>query len=121
MITKDGKIDMEDFFIERLKYFMEERQLSRYKLGKLADVTQASLSTLMSKRCSPSMHTIDKIIDGLDMTPAQFFKDEIPNDATILTSEERHMLDLWRKMKHTDKMMVYAFAQGMVAKNKSEK
>lgn len=121
MKTKDGKVAMEDFFIDRLNYIMQERHLSRYKLERVSGVAQASLSTILKGSCAPSLHTLDRIIEGLDMTAEEFFKDELPPEVSILTSEERHMLDLWRKMKHTDKMMIYAFAQGLEAKAKSVK
>lgn len=67
------------------------------------------------------MNTLDKIIEGFDISTSEFFKDDIPDSSAILTSEEREMLELWRKMKHTDKMMVYVYAQGLEAKVKAER
>lgn len=121
MKIKDGNIAMEDYIVERLQYLMAERSLSRYKLGKITGVTQASLSTVLSKKCAPSINTLDKIIDGFGISASEFFKDDMPNGSAILTSEEREMLELWRKMKHVDKMMVYAYAQGLEAKNRAER
>lgn len=111
---------LELFFVDQLKKIMEDRSLTRYKLGKITGITQASLSTIMSGKCAPSLSTIEKLCKGLGISVSDFFKmsDEKPY---ILSSEEREALQYWNELDKSQKKMAIAFAQGLVAQSKANK
>lgn len=119
----DNKIEkqsLEEFFVERLNEIMQERNLTRYKLGKITGITQASLSTIMSGKCAPSLSTIDKLCTGLGINVSDLFNmdEERPY---ILSAEERDALRHWNELDKTQKKMAIAFTQGMLAQSKMNK
>lgn len=118
--AEGAKPSLEAFFVERLKQIMEDRSLSRYKLGKITGITQASLSTIMSGKCAPSLSTIDKLCKGLGISVSDFFNmaDDKPY---ILSTEEREALRYWNELDKSQKKMAIAFAQGLVAQAKANK
>lgn len=111
---------LEAFFVERLTELMTERNLSRYKLGKITGITQASLSTILSGKCAPSLSTIEKLCTGLGINVSDLFNmnDEKPY---IISAEEKEALRYWNEMDKTQKKMAIAFAQGMLAQSKLNK
>ena len=119
----DNKIEkqsLEEFFVNRLNELMKERNLTRYKLGKITGITQASLSTIMSGKCAPSLSTIDKLCTGLGINVSDLFNmdEERPY---ILSAEERDALRHWNELDKTQKKMAIAFTQGMLAQSKMNK
>lgn len=116
----DNDSSLEKFFVERLRQIMEDRSLSRYKLGKITGITQASLSTIMSGKCAPSLSTIEKLCNGLGISVSDFFK--MGEDKQyILSTEEREALRYWNELDKSQKKMAIAFAQGLVVQAKANK
>lgn len=119
-VVEESKLSLELFFIERLRQIMEDRSLSRYKLGKITGITQASLSTIMSGKCAPSLATIDKLCKGLGISVSDFFN-MAGDKPYILSTEEREALRYWNELDKSQKKMAIAFAQGLVAQAKANK
>lgn len=115
--SESTQTELEQFIIKRLNKLMEERGLSRYKLGKLCDVTQASLSTILSGKCAPSIVTIEKICNGLDISVSDFFKSGNEVEYTF-SNEDVKVLTSWNKLSNVQKQIVFAYAEGMIAQNR---
>lgn len=105
-----------DYIIERIERLRKDKKLSRYRLAQRAELSQSSISNLLRRRNVPSIITLDKICNGLDITLAQFFsyEDEPPN----LTTDQKDWLNLRSQLTETEKLIVEAFIQGMLSKNK---
>ncbi len=76
---------------EILKFIRETRKMTQSDLGKAADLTQATIANLESGRKSPSIETLEKLADALDI-----------HIATLFSSEDVYVFDLKRlRRKYT--------------------
>jgi len=79
--------DMEVFSVnnkigERIRYFRTCQGLSQEKLALKAEINPAFLGHLERGLKSPTITTLDKIIDALNITYSEFFNDEIDTEST---------------------------------------
>lgn len=76
---------------ERLKFIRETRKMTQAGLAKEADLTQATIANLESGRKSPSIETLEKLAEALDI-----------HIATLFSSEDVYVFDLKRlRRKYT--------------------
>lgn len=62
---------------QRIHQLCDERNISLNKLSTICGMTQSTLSNITSGRSkNPTVSTIKKICDGLDITLVQFFDTE---------------------------------------------
>ena len=62
----------------RILELCRERKITVNKLSTICGLTQSTLNNIMHRPdSSPTVSTIQKICDGLDMSMAQFFTSEI--------------------------------------------
>ena len=104
----------ENYIITRIEQLCKRKNISRYRLSQESGIAQSSISTLLNRKSVPTIQTLEKICEGLDITLAQFFAgdDEFPD----LTSEQKQLLDNWNKMDDYQKELVKAYMQGIVRK-----
>lgn len=62
---------------ERIKYFRMSKKLSQEKLALMAEINPAFLGHLERGLKSPTMNTVDKIINALGVSYGEFFSDDI--------------------------------------------
>lgn len=101
----------ENYIIERIEKLCEARNMSRYRLAQRSGISQSSISNLLNRRNIPSIQTLDKLCQGLDITLAQFFAME--GHRPDLTEEQEKVLDTWSKLTCEQKIRVEAYIQGM--------
>lgn len=66
---------------QRIHQLCDERNISLNKLSILCGMTQSTLSNITSGRSkNPTVATIKKICDGIDMSLADFFNNELFNN-----------------------------------------
>ena len=66
---------------QRIHQICDERNISLNKLSILCGMTQSTLSNITSGRSkNPTVATIKKICDGIDMSLADFFDNELFNN-----------------------------------------
>jgi transcriptional regulator with XRE-family HTH domain len=76
---------------ERLKFIRETRKMTQAELAKNSDLTQATIANLESGRKSPSIETLEKLSEALDI-----------HIATLFSSEDVYVFDLKRlRRKYT--------------------
>ena len=104
----------ENYIIARIEKMCKKKGISRYRLAQESGIAQSSISTLLNRKSVPTIQTLEKICEGLDITLAQFFAgdDEFPD----LTAEQKQLLDNWNKMDDHQKELVKAYMQGIVRK-----
>lgn len=103
----------ENYIIERIEYFCKKKALTRYRLAQKSGIAQSSLSTLLNRKSVPSIPTLEKICNGLDITLAQFFAgDDIPD----LTDQEKELIAAWSNLNENQRALVMAYIQGLSQK-----
>lgn len=101
----------DNFVLDRIEELCKKKGMSHYRLALKSGIHQSSLSTLMNRKSTPNVFTLDKICKGFDMTIAQFFS---PEDQLVdLTEEEEKLLTMWTNMSDFQKQLVLAYIQGM--------
>lgn len=72
---------MGDVCCQRIHELCDQRGISLNKLSIICGITQSTLSNITSGRSkNPTVSTIKKICDGLDMTLVEFFDNELFRD-----------------------------------------
>jgi transcriptional regulator with XRE-family HTH domain len=95
---------------ERLVQLRKELNISQYKLAKLSGISQAGLSDIELGKKQPTVQTLEKILQALNVSWADFFSSESPsmppelvqllNEARELTPEQvRVLTEFIKKMK----------------------
>ena len=82
---------------ERLYYWRSLNQLSIYKLSKLSDVSENHIRNLKNGIKQPTIKILQQLTDSLGISLSEFFNDN-PDQNTYLTEDEKHLLDLYRKL-----------------------
>lgn len=72
---------LQEVCCQRIQELCDERNISMNKLSILCGMTQSTLSNITSGRSkNPTVSTIKKIYDGMDITLAEFFDYEPFNE-----------------------------------------
>lgn len=67
---------------QRIKYYRLQRGLSQEQLALQADINPAFLGHLERGLKSPTMTTLDKIVNALGLSYSEFFSDSVNTDDT---------------------------------------
>lgn len=59
--------------IECIEMLIQEKNISMYKLAQNAGISQSILSNLINRGNAPSIITLKKICDGLEISLSEFF------------------------------------------------
>ena len=104
----------ENYIIDRIEQLCEKKHISRYRMAQKSGIAQSSISTLLNRKSVPTIQTLEKICEGLDMTLAQFFAgdDKLPD----LTEEQKSLLEEWNAMDEQQRQLVKAYMQGIKRK-----
>ena len=92
--------------IERIKELRDERGWSTNQLALEAELTQSTVSTLLSQKTSslPSLDTLSHLCDAFGMTLAQFFMEE--EESELVNVQEKALLEQYRKLSDNKKKAV---------------
>ena len=104
----------EDYIIAKIEQLCEKKNISRYRLAQKSGIAQSSISTLLNRKSVPTIQTLEKICDGLDITLAQFFTED--EEYPDLTSDQKQLLSDWNAMDDHQKELVKAYIQGVIRK-----
>ncbi len=64
---------MKNSVIRRVQELCKERNMSLYKLAKLSNIPNTTLTNMVAQNKMPTIPTIERICHGFDITLAQFF------------------------------------------------
>ena len=91
--------------IERIKELRDERGWSTNRLALEAELTQSTVSALLTKTNSlPSLDTLSHLCDAFGMTLAQFFMEG--EESELVSSQEKALLEQYRKLSEKKKKAV---------------
>ena len=100
------------FIIERIKNICNERQISSYGLSKICDVPHTTIHNILHNKHIPSLPTLIRICNGLNISISQFFREDISSET--LSSEELELLNLWNNLDFFDKELVKVYICGNI-------
>lgn len=104
----------EDFVIERIKSLCAARGWSYYRLAKESGIPYSTLNTTLNKANAPSLWTLKKICDGMDITLSQFFDEQ--GGTPPVTQEQYQHLMKWEKLDERGKALAGAYMEGLLAR-----
>lgn len=107
-------LQAENYIIAKIEQLCEKKNISRYRLAQKSGIAQSSISTLLNRKSVPTIQTLEKICDGLDITLAQFFTED--EEYPDLTSDQKQLLSDWNAMDDHQKELVKAYIQGVIRK-----
>ena len=108
-------IKLEDFVVQRITSLCEERNMSMYKLSQLTGIAQSSLSTMMHGKTLPSIVTLAKLCEGLEISIFDFF--DQTEASTVITNQEKIILRYWNHLNEHQKEVALAFIKGLLAES----
>ena len=82
--------------IERIKYHMQLRGWSEYRLAKESKLSQSTISNIFRRNTLPSISTLEIICKAFGISLSQFFADNI--DDSLLSEEQKELLQYWSKL-----------------------
>ncbi|GAB1536278.1 helix-turn-helix domain-containing protein [Geovibrio sp. ADMFC3] len=97
--------------LERITQLREERGWSSYKLAKMANIPQSTLSNLFNRENSPTIATLIAICNAFDISLAQFFS-EVTHSS--LTEEQNELLKNWSLLSKGQKEKVMIYIKGLL-------
>lgn len=99
----------------KIKLLMEKRHWSMYRLAKESGIPYSSLNSLFQKNNQPTISTLERICDGLNISMGEFFSTQIlQNDnALTLSSEELALINLYRSLDKNDRKLLLNYSKGL--------
>ena len=107
-------LQAENYIIAKIEQLCKKKKISRYRLAQKSGIAQSSISTLLNRKSVPTIQTLEKICDGLDITLAQFFTED--EEYPDLTSDQKQLLSDWDAMDDHQRELVKAYIQGIIRK-----
>jgi transcriptional regulator with XRE-family HTH domain len=98
----------------RIKQLCAERNITYYELAKRSDIPYSTLSTMLHKSNQPSLITLRKICDGLEITLSHFFN--IEGESVSLTEAQNEYLSLFNLLNIEEQKLAIAYMKGMLHK-----
>lgn len=104
---------MEDICVtEHIKEICRQRGWSYYKLAKESGISHSSLNYTMKHQHVPTINTLIKICNGLDITLSQFF-DGIDDNRLDVQDE---IIKLWNLLNEQEKELTLTYIHGLLHK-----
>lgn len=90
--------------IARINELLEQRGWSKYHLAKEANLSQSTISSMMSRGNNPTVATIESCCKAFGITMAEFFNVDVQDKE--FTLEERRLIRDWRNLSPEMKNVV---------------
>ena len=90
---------------QHIRELMEERGWSEYKLAKMANLPQSTISNLFKRNNVPTLYTLEAICKAFGMTLAQFFYEG--KEPMELTEEQRALFAKWATLSEKQKRVLF--------------
>lgn len=87
--------------LSRIREIMEKKSLTPYKLAELSHLSRSTLSNMFKKTTCPTISTLEKICNGLNISMSEFFSDGSKCDD--LSLEQKQVLETWDNLTDREK------------------
>ena len=99
----------------RLRFLMEERGWTIYRLAKESDVAWTTIRNMFARNTEPSITTLEALCKGLGITLVQFFDIE---NAMGLSPDQQKLMQQWSQLNDKDKHLITELIGSLIAKEK---
>lgn len=106
---------MDNKIIARIKELCQEKDITYYRLAKLSDIPNTTLTNMISKNTVPSVPTIEKLCNGFGISLSQFFLGG--HAYPDLTDEQYEILTLWDALTKEKQELVKLYLYGLNGKS----
>lgn len=98
----------------KINLLLEQRQWSMYRLAKESGIPYSSLNSLFQKNNQPTISTLEKICDGLNISIGEFFSTQFlqSDKSQILSKEELALLTLYRSLDKNEQQLLLSYVKG---------
>ena len=104
----------ENDVLDRLQYFLNFKHWSLYKLAKESDIPYSSLSNIFNRRTLPTIPTLEKLCDGLQISMSEFFEYKSnPLKSDTLSDIEQDIINSYRILSAKDKELLTTYLNGL--------
>ena len=98
--------------LQHITALRKERGWSEYRLAKESGISQSTLSNLYRRDNTPTVSTLEAFCKAFGISLAQFFTGI--NEDSILTTEQKGLLQNWVLLSSQQKEKVMAYIQGLL-------
>ena len=105
---------IENSIINRIQALLDAKHWSIYKLAKVSKLSYSSLNNIFRRNTCPSIPTLEKICNGLNISLSQFFEyKQNPLQNDVLSEDEQDLLYAYRSLSKRDKEILTASLHGL--------
>jgi len=100
--------------LTKINLLLEQRHWSMYRLAKESGIPYSSLNSLFQKNNQPTISTLEKICDGLNITMGEFFSTQfLQSDSNqVLSKDEQELLNMYRSLDKNDQKLLLTYTKG---------
>lgn len=97
-------MSIEQFVANRIVDLLNKNGITRYQLSQKTGISQTALKGLVNMEHTPTLHTIEKICEGFNMSYVQFFASG--EDSVELSDDQREVLGLWESLSAEERRVM---------------
>ena len=101
----------DSFVLDKINELCIKEGWSHYELAKRANIPQSRLSNLFNRTNQPTISTLIRLCDALDITMSQFFSED--NKHLDLNTDQEEILNLWDSLPARNKEIAKAYLIGL--------
>lgn len=107
-----------NFVITRISELMNERGWSIYRLAKESRISYSSLNNIFVRNTIPSVFTLKKICDGLNVSMSYFFIEKSSETAVsdFLSDDECSLIKDYRLLTKDEQLLLRTYMSGLLKK-----
>lgn len=77
---------------ERIKYLLEQRGWSAYRLSKNSGLSENTIATILKRNSLPSVSTLEAICKGFGITMSEFFAE---GELIEVSPDTKQLIEYW--------------------------
>ncbi len=97
----------------RLSDLLKQSGISRYRLAKICDIPEETLTGIFKRGNTPTFATLETICKGLGITLAQFFAE---NNMIEMSSDMKEFYEEWKLLTNEQKNLTIQVMKQMRSK-----
>ena len=95
---------------ERIKYLMEQRGWSAYRLSKNSGLSENTIATILKRNSLPSVSTLEAICKGFGITMSEFFAE---GELIEVSPDTKQLIEYWAGLSVEQKASVLELVKNM--------
>ena len=95
---------------ERIKYLMDQRGWSAYRLSKNSGLSENTIATILKRNSLPSVSTLEAICKGFGITMSEFFAE---GELIEVSPDTKQLIEYWAGLSIEQKATVLELVKNM--------